>query len=327
MEPISAVTDFWRSEYLETYIAEGGSKIKFLTGGDAYERSLSLKAFLRDAKSCGYKTAGVSAKKTWLHDFKEIYVAIFNAIDFESCLGFCAASIVAELGYRPDEIPAGMDFASFLQSNNAFDPLTKREIREKLGAMFFGNTWIDNNFAISSALITGGILGYPALEPAAKDLLLAWHRGEKEARISALRKLGLSPSRISKANARHMLRSLVEIVRLSGYKGLAVSIDSLEILAQSSALEEIRYTKMRREDTYESIREMVDGIDTLSHFMLVFAFGKELLEDEAVGFKSYQALWMRIQNEIGSDRLNRFSDIIDIDLSKKGQEAGTSEGF
>jgi hypothetical protein len=319
MDRVDNVAGFWKEQYLETYIAEGGSKIKFLTGGDGAERSLVLDRFLESARAGGYKTAYVSAKKTWLHDFKEIYVAVFDAVDFESCLKACAGLVIGELGYDPSEVPEGMDFASFLQERSAFDPLTKREIRESLSRVFFGNTWIDNNFAISAALMTGGILGYPAIEPAAKDLLLAWHRGQKEARVSVLRKLGLSPSRISKNNARHMLRSLLEIVRISGYQGLAVAIDHLEILLNTSAAEEIRYTKMRREDAYESIREMIDGIDTFSHFMLAFAFAKELLYDELCGFKSYQALWMRIQNEIESERLNRFADI--IDLNRVGQEA------
>ncbi|MDD2511237.1 MAG: DUF2791 family P-loop domain-containing protein, partial [Syntrophomonas sp.] len=33
---------------------------------------------------------------------------------------------------------------------------------------------------------------------------------------------------MTKYNARHMLRSLVEICRLAGYKGLIISIDELD---------------------------------------------------------------------------------------------------
>jgi hypothetical protein len=151
------------------------------------------------------------------------------------------------------------------------------------------------------------------LEPASLDLLTAWLNGEKGVRVAALRKLGLSPSKITKYNARHMLRSLIEILRLAGYEGLIIGIDDLEIMTETSSLEEIRYTKMRREDAYESIRELIDEIDTLSHSMFVFSFNRELLEDEAKGLKSYQALWMRIQNEIEGNRINRFADIIDMD--------------
>jgi hypothetical protein len=308
-----SIAAFWREQYLETFIADGGSKIKFVCGGESSGRSECLRRFFDDAVAAGYKAVSITAKKTWLHDFQHLYSAIFDAIDFEACLEACAKKVVVAMGYRLEEIPRPMHFADFLQDSAAFDPLTKREIRARLSEMFFANTWLDNNFAIASALMTGGILGYPALEPAARESILGWLRAEKGVRIATLRKLGLSPSRITRHNARYMLRSLLEIIRLAGFTGLAVVIDDLEILTETSTLEEIRYTKMRREDAYESIREMVDGIDTLEHFMIVFAMDKMLLEDEAKGIKSYQALWMRIQNEIVSDRVNRFADIIDMD--------------
>jgi len=47
--------------------------------------------------------------------------------------------------------------------------------------------------------------------------------------------------------------------------------------------------------------------------MFVFAFDRRLIDDEIAGLKSYQALWMRIQNEIVSDMFNLFTDIIDLD--------------
>jgi hypothetical protein len=157
------------------------------------------------------------------------------------------------------------------------------------------------------------LLGHPVLESSSKDLLWAWLRGDKSVRVPSLRKLGLAPFKITRYNARHMLRSTVEALRMGGRAGLVVLVDDLDILVKNSSLEEIRYTKMRREDAYECIRELIDEIDTLSHVMFVFAFDKELLEDEATGLKSYQALWMRIQNEIESRRFNRFADIIDMD--------------
>ena len=73
------------------------------------------------------------------------------------------------------------------------------------------------------------------------------------------------------------------------------------------------YTKLKREDTYESIRQLIDDIDSLKHIMFVFAFDRELLDNDSAGIKSYQALWMRIQNEIISRRFNRFTDIVDMD--------------
>jgi hypothetical protein len=317
------ITDFWRDQYLNLYISKGGSKIKFLTGSAGSGKSRLLALFQDEARGLGFKTVSISAKSTWIHDFKEIYVAALNEADIISCLRLCADRIIKNMGYSPDEIPEGTSFTDYLSDRVLLDPISKRELRSMLSDMFFKNPQIDMNFAICAALITGDMLGYPTLEPASLEMLMAWLKGEKGVRLPALRKLGLSPSRITKYNARHMLRSLVEIVHLAGYQGLVIGIDDLEILTSTSSLEEIRYTKMRREDAFESIRELIDEIDTLSKTMFVFAFDHELLEDESKGMKSYQALWMRIQNEIEGSRVNRFSDIIDMDTVARQTVDGT----
>jgi len=111
-----------------------------------------------------------------------------------------------------------------------------------------------------------------------------------------------------------MLRSLVEICKMAGYKGLVVSIDDMEILVSKDNAEDIHYTRMKREDSYESIRELIDEIDTLRNIMFVFSFDRKLIDDDINGLKSYQALWMRIQNEVESTHFNRFTDIVDLDL-------------
>lgn len=58
---------------------------------------------------------------------------------------------------------------------------------------------------------------------------------------------------------------------------------------------------------------MIDDIDSMKHIMFVYAFDRELLDNENAGIKSYQALWMRIQNEIVGERFNRFADMVDMD--------------
>ena len=110
-----------------------------------------------------------------------------------------------------------------------------------------------------------------------------------------------------------MLRSLAEVVRMGGFSGLFIAIDNMEILTSRSSLEAIHYTKVKREDTYESIRQLIDDIDSMKHIMFVYGFDRELIDNENAGLKSYQALWMRIQNEIVGERFNRFSDMVDLD--------------
>lgn len=310
---IDFITSFWQEKYLREYIREGGSKIKFVTGqaGSGKTHLLQLTSLLAEEEN--YITADFSACDIWVHDFKEIYAEIFRQSRIMDCLARCGCRIIENMGFDPREIPEGMTFMDYLSQHDMGDAITKREIRLQLKNMFLENPLIDNNFALSCSLITGGMLGHPLLEEQNKELLFAWLAGDKSVKLTALRALGMSPSRITKFNARHMLRSLSEVIRLAGYSGLFVTIDNLEILLNRSSLQPIHYTKMKREDTYESIRQLVDDIDSMKNVMFLFAFDRELLDNDNAGMKSYQALWMRIQNEIVGERFNRFTDIVDLD--------------
>ncbi len=312
-EGIHFLSDFWTKHYLEEYIKEGGSKIKFVTGRPGSGKSFFLRIMKEEAEKRNYLTASFSATEVWLHDFKEIYLEILEQCDILQCLHKCAEKIVLSMGYEPSEIEEGQTFLDMLSSRGAGDAITKREIRMQLRSMFLQNPLLDNNFAIACSLLTGSILGHPILEQQNQELLLGWLSGDKTVKLSLLRALGLSPSRITKFNARHMLRSLAEVIRLGGHSGLLVLIDDLEILQSKSGMDGIHYTKLRREDTYESIRQLIDDIDSLRGIFFIFAFDRILIDNDNAGLASYQALWMRIQNEIVGERFNRFTDIADMD--------------
>lgn len=310
---IDFITDFWKKHYLEEYIREGGSKIKFITGRPGSGKTHLLNYAAMTAWEAGYVTAGFSARDIWIHDFKEIYVEVLRQSDILDCLRRCSLQIIRNLGFVPEEIPEGMTFMDYLSQNDLGDAITRREIRLQLKTMFLESPLIDNNFALACSLLTGGILGHPILEEQNRQMLLAWMEGDKSLKLSSIRGLGLSPVRITKYNARHMLRSLAEVIRMAGHSGLFITVDNLEILISRSSLDPIHYTKLKREDTYESIRQLIDDIDSMKNIMFVFAFQRELLDNDSAGLKSYQALWMRIQNEVVGERFNRFTDIVDLD--------------
>ncbi len=310
---IDFLTDFWKEKYLQEYIKNGGSKIKFITGRTGSGKSHFLRLMTAIAQNEHYKTVQFSAKNIWMHDFKEIYKEIFLQCGIMECLEGISRHLIREMGYDPDEVSDGMRFIDYLSEHGQADALTRREIRTQLKHIFLENPMLDNNFALACSMLTGSILGYPVLEEQNRNLLLAWLEGDRTIKLSQLRALDFYPSRITKYNARHMLRSLTEIIHLGGYSGLFIAIDDLEILISRSSLEPVHYTKMKREDTYESIRQLIDDIDSMKHIMFVYGFDRELIDNENAGLKSYQALWMRIQNEIVGERFNRFSDMVDLD--------------
>ncbi len=307
------LTDFWEEKYLMEYIRDGGSKIKFVTGRKGSGKTWFLQQMAALAHKHDYKIARFSARDVWMHDFSEIYFEIFRQCDIMDCLVAASRHLIAEMGFDHREIPEGMRFIDYLSQNGMGDALTKREIRMQLKQIFLDNPLLDNNFALACSMLTGSILGYPVLEEQNRQLLLSWLEGDRTVKLSQLRAMGFYPSRITKYNARHMLRSLAEIIRIGGHSGLFITVDDLELLISRSSLEPIHYTKMKREDTYESIRQLIDDIDSMRNIMFVYAFDRALIDDENAGLKSYQALWMRIQNEIVGERFNRFADMVDMD--------------
>lgn len=310
---ISFLSDFWQEKYLQEFIKNGGSKIKFVTGRKGSGKTHFLRLMTATARAEQYRTAQFSAKEIWLHDFKDIYVEILKQCDIMECLEAVSHCLVQKMGYSHEDIPEGMRFIDYLSQNGSGDAIDKREIRTLLRQTFLDNPLMDNNFALACSMLTGSILGYPVLEEQNRELLLAWLQGDRSIKLSQLRALDFYPSRITKYNARHMLRSLAELVHMGGYSGLFVTVDDMEVLISRSSLEAVHYTKMKREDTYESIRQLIDDIDSMKYIMFVYAFDRELLDNENAGMKSYQALWMRIQNEIVGERFNRFADMIDMD--------------
>ena len=310
---IDFLTDFLDEQYLADYIPAGGSKIKFLTGRSGSGKTHVAKLLSTKAARQSYLTVFFSARDIWLHDFREIYLEILRQCDIEHVLEGCANEIIRQMGYDPSLIEPGLTFMDYLAEIGEGDPLSRNTIRQILREFFYKNPRLDNNFALACSLLTGGILGHPVLEENTKQLLLAYLSGDKSIKLSQLRPLGLSPSRITRYNARNMLRSLSETAHMGGFKGILVVIDDMESLLNRSKSDVIHYTKLRREDAYESIRQLIDDIDNMRYLMFIMSFDRELMDSEATGIKAYQALWMRIQSEVVGAKFNRFADILDLD--------------
>ncbi len=299
--------------YLERYIPEGGSKIKFLTGRPGAGKTHVLQLLEDAAEERGFLTVELSAANVWLHDFRELYLAILRKLDLNAILQGCADEIVREMGYDPTEIGKGKTLIDFLAERREADAISKSTIRSLLRKRFTQNPLLDNCFAGCCSLLTGNLLGCPTLDAAERDLILSCLHGEKGVKNGQLRAMGISPTKITRYNARHLLRSLAELIHQSGFKGLFITVDDMEQLLATGTEHSIRYTRAKRDDAYESIRQLIDDIDSMQYLMFVFAFDRELIDNENAGIKSYQALWMRIQNEVVSVRVNCFADILDLD--------------
>ncbi len=312
---LDRLSAFYGKYYYSTFIPEGGSKIKFLTGSHGSGKSHFMALTSYDAEEAGLYPVLIDGKKILLSDFREIYRCVKNSIDIPQLVKKLAEDIAAELGYQW-KADGRKTFIDYLSDKGELDGLVRGEIRSLLRKKFTLNPYLDYNFASCFSQLTGCELGMADYDDAARADLYDYLDGRKDQKLTTLRNYGLLGYRIDKYNARNMLRSLSEVIHMAGYGGLFIAVDNLDVIMSKSSLNPYHYTKNRRDDTYESIRALIDDIDNFRYVFFLFAFESGLL-NETTGVKSYQALYLRMQNEIVSNRLNWFSDMIDLDKVNK----------
>ena len=304
---------FLWEHYLTTYIPAGGSKIKFLCGLPGSGKTHVSRLLTREARESGFVTVTFSARNVAMNDFREVYRQTLGQCDLETVLRKCAEQMIRNMGVDPAALGDSQTLMDYLSERGEGDILTRNEIRTALRRSFTRNPLLDREFGACCSLLVGDMLGHPVLEPTNRTLILGWLQGDPSVKARQIRALGMTPVGVTRYNARHLMRSLAEVIHLAGYQGLMVTVDDLEALMNRSEENGLKYSKGKRDDAYESIRQLIDEIDTMRYILFVFCMDRDLMDNENAGMKTYQALWLRVQNEVVGHRFNGFADILNLD--------------
>jgi hypothetical protein len=128
-----------------------------------------------------------------------------------------------------------------------------------------------------------------------------WLRGELP-RVSSLRDAFIH-QKIDRHSARTMILSTAAFVRKAGRQGLVVTVDVTRY-ALPRPLDDgrNRYSKSAALDMWETLRQFIDGTDDMSGGLFVFIAGRELVEDEQRGLRGYNALHLRLTDDVRDRR-------------------------
>jgi len=143
--------------------------------------------------------------------------------------------------------------------------------------------------------------------------VLDWLTGELR-QISSLRSAMIF-RRIGRHNGRQMLFSLSHWLYVNGVAGLLLELDIRRLaFARRPRPEErsgVYYTRPALMDAYELLRQLIDNTDELSHCCVVVVASPDLLADTNRGIDAYQALKLRILDEVRDrNRDNPFSSLV-----------------
>jgi hypothetical protein len=311
--------DTFAQHYLNNYIACGGSKVKVLVGNEGAGKSHLLRSVGADAARLGYAVVYLSAREIShrLNDLPNLYRVIFSQIDRTQLVrGLCQA-VATRLGYDETCYSGGKLLPLLIEDGlPRYD--AEREIRSAAAKLFRQGDFGPSFATFAYTVARDGLIDGQGAE--AFDLQLLWLSGEKLDRLQQ-HDTGLL-EQLKKVNARYWLNSLIRLLRLAGMTGLVVAIDDLEVMTERAPdTGRFLYPQMAIKDTCEIFRQLIDDVELLNGFLLLLSGRRQIIDDEKRGFKSYEALWMRLQTGlVPSTRFNPYADIVDVDAHRTARQ-------
>lgn len=291
---------FLDREYLGSYVGQGGAAVKFVVAADDDHAAAFGGAVRGRAVAGGYLAARVDAAQTRIHMVDQLFFAVAPQVDWD---GLAARAVRAALAAVAHPVPDGSADVSVasVAAHHGVDPgeLTRdvnRELQERVSRDYA----MVQDFRVAMLRLCQAQLASGQVTEAEHTAVLEWLRGELR-QISVLRSAMIF-RRIGRHNARSMLFSLAHWLAANGSAGLLLELDIRRFgFARRPRAEErsgLYYTKAALLDAYELLRQLVDGTDELSHCCVVVVAAPELLADPNRGIDAYQALKLRIYDEV-----------------------------
>ena len=174
---------------------------------------------------------------------------------------------------------------------------------------------MNQEFRLAMVRLCQAQFGGDRMSPVPAEVIKEWLYGRLRRLVEL--KPALIFQKVARDNARHLLSSLSYWLHLAGKSGLVLMLDISRCLVQRPRPKEQQddsryYTLAMALDTYEVLRQFIDATDELEFcFVVVIAPPTFLHPDERRGVYSYDALRMRIWDEIyDKQRVNPFSTLL-----------------
>jgi hypothetical protein len=285
-------------EYLRSFISEGGAAVKFVvlaTPQDATQLIAELRHLaVRYRLGC----ATVDSASSKLHMMQDVFFAIARQIDWPATAQRFLEALCRDNGYLWPHPGKAVPLAELAEANRIDAILLRKEVNQWLTRRIMRDTAMAQEFRIAMTRLCldrlapaggGGDHVTPVLE---------WLRGELNA-IGALRSAAIY-RKITRHNARSMLRSLGHWLRLCGDCGLLLTLDIRRVAqALPPGADGVRYSPAAVMDAYEVLRQLIDEADHLEGLLLVVLADTSFLEgDPRRSISTYRALQMRITDDV-----------------------------
>ena len=319
--------DLLRRDYLETFVAQGGAAVKFVVPNDEIDMSAFEDGLARTAAAAGYELVTVSAAEVRIHMMDQVFFSIARQLDWERLARCAVKRAYGDAAFPlPDDDEAADLTVAAVAARFGVDPVElTRDVNRQLQAVVYRDYRMVPEFRTAMLRLCQVQLGTGQVTEAEAAAVGDWLRGDL--RQMSLLRSAMIFRRIGRHNARQLLFSLAHWLAVNDRRGLVLALDVRRLgFARRPAPEErqgLYYTKAALLDAYEMLRQLVDNTDELGHCLVVAVAAPEFLTDPLRGVDAYQALKLRIADEVRDRRRdNPFSSLVRLGGST---ERGTGD--
>ena len=282
-------------EYLRRYVADRGCAIKFVSGSDGVLADVEsrLGAICRERL---LEVVKLDAATTKLHMMQDVFFAIAKNTDWDRLAQLWLEAVFRQNNYewpRPGEAVPLRELADVYRVDQT---LLRQQVLQWLTRYLMNERELAQGFRSAMANLC-----MRRLEPSDENAVapvIEWLRGELRT-IAAVRQVPIN-AKITRHNARAMLRSLCHWLRLIGGRGFVATLD-LRQVSRSEFGGQLRYTPAATMDAFEVLRQLIDEAESFEGlFLFVMTDDNFDSEDVKRSLSVYPALKERLYSEVHS---------------------------
>lgn len=311
-----------RHEYMDDFVAQGGAAVKVCVCVDARTRTALQSELQHQAEAGGYVRATASAVSTRLHQIEKLFNEVARQINWDALTHSFLVSLLRGQGVRLPEAGQPFTLTTIADLNGFAEPFLRNDVQRWLRKEILEDYAMGQEFRFAMAQLCLAHLD-PTDDPALESSLKAWLRGELRL-LSAIKRAQIF-QKIARHNARYMLASLAHWVTRAGRRGLVLELDIsryAETVKPSDRNDGLYYSTPAALDVYEVLRQFIDATDDMECCFIVVITGQEFLHDDRRGLRGYQALYMRLADEVRDRyRQNPLASLVRLESVESGHGA------
>lgn len=295
--------DTIKSEYLQTFIKHGGAAVKFVVPMECVDHNKLLSTLKLYSEQENFLFTSVDALSTKIHMTDKLFHEIARQMDWDELSHAFVKKVFLEKGYQLPELREDFNLQHIAALNNREEKFLRKEIHSWLEEKIFHDFEMCQEFRIAMIRLCLDQLDAGAASPFLSNAVKEWLRGEL--RLMSTLKEALIFQKIARHNARHMLFSLAHWLRVNGKSGLVIALDITRYLVSTKSKrpdDGFFYSIPALLDVYEVLRQFIDGTDEMEGCLVVALASKEFLSDDRRGLNRYDALKLRIYDEVRDKR-------------------------